>query len=294
MARVVFVADDLGIAPGVDEGIVAAARNGLVREASLCVTGASAATGVRLAREHGVGIGLHFSLTLGRALSGPIRGLTDAEGRFKDLLPALRACLLRRVDRAAVAREVQAQLAALQALGVKATHFNGHHHVHCWPVVRDVCFAAAAAAGIRWTRLPAEPAAIGGRWQPQRLALAWLVRGARRHAVVAGMQALPFLGSVTEARTDFGSRFLLAMTRLPAGDCEWMVHPRVPDETFARLDKRGRQLEPAARAELATLTAPATRAALAALGIEVIGYQQATAPCRDLEVDVPSVGPSVG
>jgi hypothetical protein len=51
-----------------------------------------------------------------------------------------------------------------------------------------------------------------------------------------------------------------------------MVHPRVPDDAFAALDRRGRALEPAARAELATLTAAATRELLASAGIEPVAF----------------------
>src|SRR5438093_964723 len=112
--RVVFVADDLGISPGVNDGIAAAARAGLVREASLCVNGSAVEDGVRIARELGIGVGLHLCLTLGRALSGPIRGLTDAEGNFGGLGRALLRCAFRAVDRGEVAREVEAQLERLR------------------------------------------------------------------------------------------------------------------------------------------------------------------------------------
>jgi predicted glycoside hydrolase/deacetylase ChbG (UPF0249 family) len=272
MRRVVFVADDLGISPGVDDGIAAAARAGLVREASLCVTGASATAAVRMAKELGIGVGLHLSFTLGRSLTGPIRGLTRPDGSFKDLGPALFACLRRGVDAAAVAREVTAQLAALADLGVQPTHCNGHHHVHCWPVIRDVAFTAAAKAGIRWSRLPAEHAAMGGRLRPQQLVLAWLAAGARARMTAAGMRALPFVGNTLEGRVDHARRFAAAIARLPDGDTEWMVHPRVPDDQFAALDPRGRSLEPSARAELATLTAATTQDLLAAAGIEPVGF----------------------
>src|SRR5215831_4765576 len=105
--RVVFVADDLGVSAGVNDGIAAAACAGLVREASLCVTGAAVEDGVRRARELGLGIGLHLSFTLGRALGGPIRGLTDANGSFGPLGRALVRCRLGAVDADGVRREVE-------------------------------------------------------------------------------------------------------------------------------------------------------------------------------------------
>jgi predicted glycoside hydrolase/deacetylase ChbG (UPF0249 family) len=270
--RVVFVADDLGVSAGVNDGIAAAARTGAVREASLCVTGGAVEHGVRVAQQLGLGIGLHLCFTLGRALSGPIRGLTDAGGRFGGLGRALLRCQLRAVDRDGVGREVDAQIARLRALGVVPTHANGHHHAHCWPVVRDVCCARFAHAGIRWTRSPAELPAVGGRWRPLPLVLAHLARGSRRAIAAAGLRTLPFVGSTLEGRTDHAAPFRRALERLPEGDSEWMVHPRVPDAEFARLDPLGARLDGAARAELATLCDPATAARLRELGIEPVGY----------------------
>lgn len=270
--RVVFVADDLGISRGVNEGIAAAAQAGFVREASLCVNGAAVEDGVRIARQLGIGIGLHLCFTLGRAVSGPIRGLTDDRGNFGGLGRALLRCQLHRVDRDGVRREVEAQLGRLRELGVTATHANGHHHSHCWPVVRDAALAAFARAGIRWTRLPREQPGIGSPLQPLRLVLGWLARGSRAPLVASGLRTLPFLGSSLEARLDHRALFLGALDRLPTGDCEWMVHPRMPDAEFARLDPRGAGLDAAANQELATLTDPVVRERLQQLAIVPVGY----------------------
>jgi len=254
--RVVFVADDLGLSAGIDDGIALAARGGNVREASLCVTVEGAEHGVATARAHGLGIGLHLSLTLGRALTGPLRGLTDADGRFRSLRRVLLACTFGAVDRDAIAREVDAQLQRVSDLGVVPTHLNGHHHVHVFPGVRDVAFAVAAQRGVRWTRLPEElplqrplPAAA---WLLARMA-----RKARPAAERAALRSLPFVGIATEGRTDFGDRSRRIASRLTAGGvaaCEWMVHPRRPDPALEELDPAGYR-RPAAD-ELVTLSDP--------------------------------------
>jgi dolichyl-phosphate beta-glucosyltransferase len=251
--HITFVADDLGVSAGVNAGIARAARAGLVREASLCVTGAAVAEGVALARELGIGVGLHLSFSLGSALSGPIRGLTDREGNFLGERRVLWNCLSRRVDGEGAAREVRAQIARLLELGVRPTHLNGHHHVHCFPVLRDVVFATAAAAGIRWTRLPNEHRAAGWRWHPLRLLTSHLARRCEPLLAAHGMRALPFVGLSLQARGDYAAAFAAVASKLPPGNYEWMLHPREPDAEFARLDRRGAARDDAARAELATL-----------------------------------------
>lgn len=268
--RVVFVADDLGISQGVNDGIAAAARAGNVREASLCVTGAAVEAGVQTARALGVGIGLHLSLTLGRALSGPIRGVTDADGRFRPLRSVLFACAVGAVDRDAIGREIAAQLARLAALGVRPTHANGHHHVHVFPVVREVAFAAMARAGVPWTRLPDELPAVRSGWSATARLLAHFARRSRPLAQRHGLRALPFLGVATEARADFGRRMRQLAARLSpvaGGACEWMVHPRTPDAALQQLDPGGFR-RPAAD-ELRALADPGL---CAELGCTSIGY----------------------
>lgn len=265
--RVVFVADDLGVAPGIDDGIGAAAAAGNVREASLCVTGASVAGGVKIASAQGIGIGLHLSLTLGTALSGPIRGLTDGGGRFHGLPRVMAACSARAVDRDAIAREIDAQLRRLTELGVTPTHLNGHHHVHVLPVVRDQVFAAARRFGVRWTRLPDEvPAARRGA-SPVRWLLARLARRARAAAAAHDLRWLPFVGVSTEACARFGARAQRIAAELAAGDYEWMVHPRRLDDTLRQLDPVGYR-RPSAD-ELATLADPGLAARL---GIAPVRY----------------------
>jgi len=254
--RIAFVADDLGVSPGVNAGIAHAARAGLVREASVCVTGAAVEEGVKLGRDLELGLGLHLTYTLGAALSGPIRGLTDPTGRFLPLRAVLWNCLWRRVDAAGAAREARAQIARLRALGVEPTHLNGHHHVHCFPVLREVVLDVAAAEGLHWTRLPREHPAARRRFHPTAMLLSRFARQTEPLMRARGLRALPFVGLGLEARSDFGMRFASISSRLPAGDYEWMVHPREPDAVLAHLDPRGGLRADAARAELATLVDP--------------------------------------
>ncbi len=63
MIRLVINADDLGLDPAIDRGILLAHRKGIVTSASLLATGRSAADAVRAARSDGLALGVHLCLT---------------------------------------------------------------------------------------------------------------------------------------------------------------------------------------------------------------------------------------
>src|SRR5262245_19132756 len=83
--RLIVNADDLGRTPGINRGVVAAHRHGIVSSATLMVNYAAAAEVKTLARQHpGLGIGLHLALTGGPSTLPPERipSLVDGNGRL--------------------------------------------------------------------------------------------------------------------------------------------------------------------------------------------------------------------
>ena len=254
---VVFHADDLGMSSGVNRGVARALDGGLVREVSVCVTGEAVEEGVAIALARGMGVGLHLSLTAGRALTGRIEGLTDPDGRFLSLGAVLASCAARRPDTGAVADEIDAQLARLDELGARVTHLDGHHHVHVFPVVRDAVLERIGAGRIVRVRVPSESARTAPLLSGRRALLRALSRGFVRRADVLGGQvrALPFAGLGLYDRVDYAQRLDALLRHPPAAVFELMVHPRVEDEGLARVDRRagrGRW-----RAELEALSDPA-------------------------------------
>ena len=254
--RIVFCADDLGISPGTNAGIRAAVEAGLVREASFCVTGVAAEDGADIARQMqaGLSVGLHLTFTLGRALTGPLRGLTDDQGNFLPLSTVLRNCVFKKPEPEEVEGEIEAQLARMSELGMRPSHLNGHNHVHCFPVIREPVIRTMARWRIRWTRLPNEQAGVVGRLSPRRILLARFAKAFRTPGSEAPPMHLPFVGLSMQDRSDYRRLFLETLDTLPDGDYEWMVHPRKEDGIFERLDnlqgRRGSQ----SRIELEALT----------------------------------------
>lgn len=230
-----LVADDLGASREVNAGIAAALAAGAVRETSLLVTGTAVEEGAQAALEAGAAVGLHLSLTEGRALSGPLQGLTRRDGRFLGLGSVLVSCRLGVPRPAEVEREVAAQLDRLEALGIRPTHLNGHHHAHAFPRIRDAVVAAVKARGIPYLRVPAERAATGGWSSPRWWVVSRQARGLASALARAGLAPPPlaFAGLALEGRRDFGPRFERTLGRLPPGPAEVMVHPRTGDANGA-------------------------------------------------------------
>ena len=132
--RLVVNADDFGLSPGVDRGIVEAFERGVVTSASLMVRRASAPRAARRARQLGLDLGLHLDLgewvwRKGRwTVSYAVVALDDAR---------------------AVAREIDRQLQRFRSLvGADPTHIDSHQHVHGRQPVLGVAKARAERLGV--------------------------------------------------------------------------------------------------------------------------------------------------
>ena len=133
--QLVVNADDFGMHPMVDRGVVIGHGRGVVTSASLMVRGRSAEGAVAEARRlPRLSVGLH--LDLGE--------WTHSEAGWR---PAYEVVDLEDAD--AVARDVDRQLARFAELrGGPPTHIDSHQHVHLGAVVGEVVAERAAALGV--------------------------------------------------------------------------------------------------------------------------------------------------
>jgi predicted glycoside hydrolase/deacetylase ChbG (UPF0249 family) len=224
---VVFSADDLGVSRHHNRGIRAAVECGPVREAGLCATGVAFDDGVRTARALGpeLGVGLHLSLTLGEALTGPIPGITRADGSFLTARELLVNCLRQIPDARLVRAEIRAQLDRLLQLDIEPTHLSGHESVHVLPVVRDAVLRVVRDHSIRYVRVPWESGFVG-RWSSSRRLLLSRLSAAfvqRARQTGSGFRSLPFVGVAPAPARDPRAGFLKTATRLAAPAQEWRV-----------------------------------------------------------------------
>jgi predicted glycoside hydrolase/deacetylase ChbG (UPF0249 family) len=110
-------ADDFGLSPGVNRGIIEAHERGIVTSASLMVRGPAAEQAAVYARSHPeLSVGLHLDL---------------GEWTYRDEEWRVLYEVVRGEDAAAVAEEADQQLIAFRRLmGRDPTHLDSHQHVH--------------------------------------------------------------------------------------------------------------------------------------------------------------------
>jgi predicted glycoside hydrolase/deacetylase ChbG (UPF0249 family) len=128
-------ADDFGLSPGVNRGIVAAFERGIVTSASLMVRYPAALAAAAYCRAHpALSLGLHVDL---------------GEWVYEDGAWRVRYEVAPVGDRATVDAEVRRQLAAFQSLvGMPPTHLDSHQHAHREEPARTALLDIAGELGV--------------------------------------------------------------------------------------------------------------------------------------------------
>jgi hopanoid biosynthesis associated protein HpnK len=161
LKQLIVNADDLGLTPGVNRGILRAFQDGIVTSASLLVVGSAFEEAVGLARQNPkLDIGLHLALVEERALLGRdvLRTLVDETGRFpRTSGEFFRRAFLGRIKWDEVEREIAAQIARFQNTGLRLSHLNSHQHVHMFPPVFQIIGRLTRGMDNVWIRNPAGP-----------------------------------------------------------------------------------------------------------------------------------------
>ncbi|HUR20475.1 MAG TPA: ChbG/HpnK family deacetylase [Vicinamibacterales bacterium] len=131
----VINADDFGQSPAVNEGILAAHRDGIVTSTSLMVRWPAAAEAAAAAAEFpALSIGLHLDLGEWSHDNGEWRALYQVVDGHDEQL---------------VQQEIQSQLEQFRAMvGREPTHLDSHQHVHRREPAQALLRAAGEALGI--------------------------------------------------------------------------------------------------------------------------------------------------
>lgn len=229
----VVVADDLGLGPGIDTGILEAHHHGVVTAASMLTIGPSFEHAASLAREAPrLDVGIHLALVGPDApASDPadVPSLVDRRGRFagswRSLLPRLVAG---RLDVDEVRAEWVAQIRRLRCTGIEPAHLDTHQHVHLWPSLTTVAIDLARAEGIPVVRVPRSGGPGTGR------VLDRLGRRVAEQLDRAGIGHADAFAGWRRAGHHTTDDVIAAIDRLDASGArtaELSLHPGRPDET---------------------------------------------------------------
>nr|WP_145405800.1 carbohydrate deacetylase [Paenibacillus xylanexedens] len=246
MKQLIINADDFGLSPGVNRGIIEAYQAGGISSTTLMVNMPGFTDAVRLARLHPeLGVGLHFNLTYGRPVSdvGLVPSLVQKDGCFHSISENSSR------ERSEIEIELSAQWDRFIASGLYPTHLDAHHHLHqVLPGVYEAMAQLAVQENIPMRRLQ-QPHTLSG------------------NPVLIPIQVDQVLLDTYDA--EHGLQKLLGyLQHLPQGSTEIMCHPGYVDETLQALSKLTKERE----SELAVFCNPAVTKTIQALGIRMIHY----------------------
>ncbi|MBX7098171.1 MAG: ChbG/HpnK family deacetylase [Myxococcaceae bacterium] len=269
--RLVVNADDLGLHPRIDEGILRAHAEGIVTSASALATGKNLSEALARARAQKLGVGAHLTVCSSlepAARPSEVRWLAPGGRLRKNWREFAQAWLGQLIPAEEVLLELRAQVARIESHGVKVDHLDTHQHVHLLPGMARLVeqLAAELQVPLRW---PLELPRL--RWARAVPAAAKSVvlsalstlrpgREAKRVRAVGAAQS----GRLTERR------LLRIIDALPSGDVELMCHPGLAPGVIAE--------DPSWRygweEELAALTSPRVRDRLASKNVTLATYAE--------------------
>jgi len=236
--RLLVVADDFGLTPGINEGIAQAYRRGILTSTSLLTNTIHFDESVRLLSSlPGLKVGIHLTLVGGRPVlpAREIPSLLGDDGAlrasWRRFLPAWCAG---RIHREQVEAEWSAQIRRAVEAGVRLAHLDSHQHLHVLPELWAITLRLARELGIARVRRPLEIASPAGTPTARRLVRRALSAIAgHRHAIDPVRCCEHFFG--ISQTGNLGTDSLVEVLRgIPEGWSELITHPGQEDPELLR------------------------------------------------------------
>jgi chitin disaccharide deacetylase len=271
-------ADDFGLSPGINRGIIEAHREGIVTSASLMATGDAFEEAVTFAHEYPrLSVGIHLTLVEGRPVLPPDRipSLVTVNGCFYQSLSIfLRKWFMGQIRMQDVEREFAAQIESAIDHGIRIDKLDSHMHLHLLPSVFPTVLALARRYHIAAVRLPTEGvlglsnATTVGGWC--RRAVLTTLSAFRSHRLVkAGRLHSRRCIGVAESGQLTEEALLQMLQRLRPGLTEIMVHPGYCDSVLDNWPQSRRYKR---EQELTALTSPRVKALIQRHRIKLVSY----------------------
>ncbi|HZP44696.1 MAG TPA: hopanoid biosynthesis-associated protein HpnK [Candidatus Binataceae bacterium] len=268
----IVTADDFGLSREINAGVLKAHRDGILTAASLIVAGEACEEAASLARETAtLDVGLHLVVCRGRALTRS--PLVDSAGAFahNPTLTGIRYFFNRRL-RSHLRDEIRAQIDRHLSLVGYLKHIDGHLNFHVHPVIADLTVELASEYHVSSIRVPREPVFTtlrlardhAPRKAVEALIFRALSRRTRRLLDAHNLRTSDYLFGLHQSGHLSAGYVRGLIPRLPPGLTELYFHPA--------LDIGAVPPPAAAQAEVAILTDPMIRRALASSGVRLTSF----------------------
>jgi chitin disaccharide deacetylase len=276
-------ADDFGLSPGINAGIVDGFEKGILTSASIMVNAPAFEEAVQVAHAHeGLGIGVHLNVLRGKAVLPPaaIPSLVDAEGQFRrSPISLCGGILAQRVDLDHLSREFSAQIERALEAGLRLTHLNSEKHIHMYPPIFERVVRLAEKYGVRavrWTgQYPSARDLIRlNRRSYKDLLVSLCAKLCRKPPGGSAVISNDYFYGLLETGSLTAEVFRGILPQLEDGVTEIMCHPGYVgsdlDEAFRAMGTSS--LVASRQLELKTITDPSLPASIDAVGAHLIHY----------------------
>lgn len=236
MKKLIVNADDFGLHPLINAGIIKGFREGFITSTSLMTSAPYWLEAVSLAQQNpGLGIGVHLTLVGGVPSvlpAGKVRSLLDASGLFlPDYVSFAKRFYTGGIKRGELEAELRAQLERALAAHVNLTHVDSHQHTHVLPGVNALVLKLCCEYNIRRVRIPKEGYTFTGGYSTGlarmvgRSGLSFCADMAAMRADRLGLQhPQHFFGMLAGGHLN-AALIANILRQLPEGVSEIMTHP---------------------------------------------------------------------
>ena len=170
MKQLIVNADDFGLHPLINAGIIKGHQEGFITSTSLMPSATCWQEAVRLAKDNPrLGIGVHLTLVGGVPSVLPkekVSSLLDDDGLFlPDYVAFAKRYYSGAVKRSELEAELRAQLERALSCGVNITHIDSHQHTHVLLGINSLVLKLSNEYNIIRVRIPKEGYLFTGGFQ---------------------------------------------------------------------------------------------------------------------------------
>ena len=244
MKQLIINADDFGLHPLINKGIIKGHSEGIITSTSLMPSAPYFDEAVQLAKANpSLGVGIHLTLVGGvkPASTSGVNSLLTADGVFaEDYTVFAKKWYTGSIKKNELIKELETQIEKVLAAGIKPTHIDSHQHMHVLPGIAGIVVRLCKKYGIKKIRIPGENIFWSGGFEAGmgrkigRDGLSFCAMLAKGKAQSAGLvYPQHFFGMLAggNLNAELVKNILL---NLPEGTSEIMTHPGLDSAELAK------------------------------------------------------------